>query len=1115
MQRISSKDSTPYSVFSEHPKSATMALAQASFNVGVSAAALLHSRSNFLRSPSNPSLPLRHAESGVDVDADEGFADHHFPKRSKARKSIFGGSPFRKLTLSRKATRTDLGGGSSMQESPRRRSASGGTSISNESVGAQFLSKDPFMASTHRLGEQPQSHLIPALTLTTPAVIAPVPWRNSTFIDSSTAEYAPSQYVSAGETGDSPIGRPTACNSLDEDNSSPASSLSSTNLAPNLDKVAVQVINDPGSARIRETEGPTLANTSVNSGSLVGNFQGPPDAAELPSSTSFDMFDRGRAASLPTEPPSLLVSPADTDLPNSPVSLTAHKQAHLSTIVPPDGGPTPRRSASTPRLSVAFEPSRHRSMSLFHSTAPKTPFFPTSQTGDERAIPQPPSKSILSASVEGTDVAHLRPPISTGQSSLVWKLTKSFLFTGSSLSPATTQSPAIVETRRSSSSLERPSTPLSDRKCLPPPIEDRETPELYLKRLIAAVSKAEIASILASRKEPFYTTTLQLYLSKFDFRSDPLDIALRKFLMDVGLPRETQQIDRVVEAFSARYETCNPGLFANNDHAYILSFSLIMLHTDAFNPSNKTRMRKADYVKNTRLPGVATEVLECFYDNTTFAPFIFVEDNLDITGQFGYLPDTPVSIRNRSSTLVSGLKPGPNPPTSSRRRLDPYVLISEFMDPSYHPVLPGGVDRTLTISERIQRFQSAPRLGVLEQTRRRSIPLLYGATSDLPSPESHQKFGMTKLDVMDEHRKASNRKWRQWRVILTGSQLLFFRDLSLLVGVKERDLHEGTVLIDMKPDEVISLHDAVALFDHSYHMDDASFRFVLASGRQFIVKAESREEALEWMCLINFASTFRSLGLRIQFTSDYIAPNQQVLAQVHHDVKPDTPEILSSVADGAASSGFNFPNKSNSSGVDEGSTIAAPGGLDTYRAAWDSHTLRHRVGLLRGKLDDLNKKIVTTKTALDAEMRLIRNFEIMTPFVRTTRDRIQAAVISQAKRVQQLRLEMARLCLYQTVLHDDLDYSQSLLPSPSASHPANDESPASLGAPSKPRDARSAELAVSSLSISQVSKRPESSSGSFYSALDVEFADAIKGFPHTVVPIPTSPLDQPHFPNLL
>lgn len=101
--------------------------------------------------------------------------------------------------------------------------------------------------------------------------------------------------------------------------------------------------------------------------------------------------------------------------------------------------------------------------------------------------------------------------------------------------------------------------------------------------------------------------------------------------MEVGLPRETQQIDRVMEAFASRYMFCNPGIFTSEgkstfvqlqtymltfvhfslkDHPYILAFSLIMLHTDAFNPSNKRKMTKADYIKNTKLPGIPMEVLD-------------------------------------------------------------------------------------------------------------------------------------------------------------------------------------------------------------------------------------------------------------------------------------------------------------------------------------------------------------------------------------------------------------------------------------------------------------------------------------------------------------------------
>jgi hypothetical protein len=61
--------------------------------------------------------------------------------------------------------------------------------------------------------------------------------------------------------------------------------------------------------------------------------------------------------------------------------------------------------------------------------------------------------------------------------------------------------------------------------------------------------------------DPFYVEALRSYISQFNFLGIPLDIALRKLLMEVGLPRETQQIDRVIEAFAFRYTQCNPNFF--------------------------------------------------------------------------------------------------------------------------------------------------------------------------------------------------------------------------------------------------------------------------------------------------------------------------------------------------------------------------------------------------------------------------------------------------------------------------------------------------------------------------------------------------------------------------
>lgn len=146
-------------------------------------------------------------------------------------------------------------------------------------------------------------------------------------------------------------------------------------------------------------------------------------------------------------------------------------------------------------------------------------------------------------------------------------------------------------------------------------------------------------------------------MDHFDFTNDPLDISLRRMLMDVGLPKETQQIDRVMEAFASRYLSCNPGLFVSNgtltmpmkakttphtyfsDHPYILAFSLIMLHTDFFNKSNRRKMTKADYIKNTKLVGVPMDVLDVWSFNSIKL--------------FILMPDSSISTTISSSLLSS------------------------------------------------------------------------------------------------------------------------------------------------------------------------------------------------------------------------------------------------------------------------------------------------------------------------------------------------------------------------------------------------------------------------------------------------------------------------------
>ena len=138
--------------------------------------------------------------------------------------------------------------------------------------------------------------------------------------------------------------------------------------------------------------------------------------------------------------------------------------------------------------------------------------------------------------------------------------------------------------------------------------------------------------------------------------------------MEAALPTETQQIDRVMEAFAVRYASSNPGLFASTDTPYVLAFSLVMLSTDQFNPSNKNKMSKADYVRNTKVDGVETDVLEYFFDQITITPFVFVEDDAALEP-----PTRPELASSTSSSFFSKA----STVQRERAKLDPYLLIAQ------------------------------------------------------------------------------------------------------------------------------------------------------------------------------------------------------------------------------------------------------------------------------------------------------------------------------------------------------------------------------------------------------------------------------------------------------
>lgn len=112
---------------------------------------------------------------------------------------------------------------------------------------------------------------------------------------------------------------------------------------------------------------------------------------------------------------------------------------------------------------------------------------------------------------------------------------------------------------------------------------------------------------------PDKVSLLNEYIRLFDFSGLRVDEAIRILLTKFRLPGESQQIERIIEAFSSAYcenQDYDPSKISDNaeddistvqpdaDSVFILSYSIIMLNTDLHNPQVKEHMSFEDYSGN-------------------------------------------------------------------------------------------------------------------------------------------------------------------------------------------------------------------------------------------------------------------------------------------------------------------------------------------------------------------------------------------------------------------------------------------------------------------------------------------------------------------------------------
>ena len=450
------------------------------------------------------------------------------------------------------------------------------------------------------------------------------------------------------------------------------------------------------------------------------------------------------------------------------------------------------------------------------------------------------------------------------------------------------------------------------------------------------------------------------------------------------------------------------------DEAYFIAFSILILHTDVFNKNNKHKMQKHDYTKNARGQGVANEILECFYDNISYTPFIHVED-VDISGERTVARKSRKSIFTKPSTDSLG-KP-------SREPVDPYTLILDNRLDSLRPSLKD----VMILDDHYTYLGTAPSLnlanlnktffktGILQIVSSRSRPDAFMSPETMANPaEAHPgvvDIQISKVGILwrkETRKKKARSPWQEWGAILTGAQLYFFRNTTWIRSLMhQHDYHHkygppGSPVIfkppleQFKPDVLMSTEDAVALLDTTYKKHKHALVFVRHGGFEETFLADNEAEMNDWLAKLNYASAFRTAGVRMRGLLGGSTDDQKTRNMRR----------------------FNSGNSSQSVQTAHSEASLQRNKADTELAR-QIQTARRQI--MAQKIAEADAKLKEAGKLLDVQLRNARHLQILAPIQVKTREQIVLAAGGMAAKIKWMRMEHWRTRCHRDILAMDLE----------------------------------------------------------------------------------------------
>lgn len=150
--------------------------------------------------------------------------------------------------------------------------------------------------------------------------------------------------------------------------------------------------------------------------------------------------------------------------------------------------------------------------------------------------------------------------------------------------------------------------------------------------------------------EPLRTAARVYYFQNFDFGDDRVDMGLRRLCDKLFLRAETQQVDRILEAFSQRFWECNPTpAYGSADNVHAVTFSLLLLNTDLHVADISDRMTRAQFVRNT---------MSAIADNINDSQQLEADGHSAASGSHSDLPGGTKTIRSTRRDSVGSMSRG-------------------------------------------------------------------------------------------------------------------------------------------------------------------------------------------------------------------------------------------------------------------------------------------------------------------------------------------------------------------------------------------------------------------------------------------------------------------------